>query len=388
MRKVVTSIATGIFLTVYFSLVGVAQTTTVITTGLNRPTKVISGPRGSLLVSEAGAFSPNTGRVVVIDRNTGVMHPLITGLPSAVDNLSGPPDPDGTTAILLEGQSLYIVSGVGDAVTNIGGAQVPTGTDSSPIFNSVLQVFLPPHFESLHSEFHMTIDDQNDLARGRWVWIRNAEGRSIIVRLVVNMPDYKPEPTPTHPDAVRSAHLYGIDSFGWYLYVADASYNMVYRINKFTGHATVLAEMPTRPNPLFGTIGGPTVEAVPDNVRRLGRKLLIPELTGFPFVAGLADVKAVDMRTGEQSTIISGLASAMDVLPVEEPDCRTGYYALEFSANQLGGAPGRLRYFAADGSVSVIAPALATPTSMFRDERTGSFFVTNIFPGTITRIDP
>ena len=117
MRKVVTSIATGIFLTVYFSLVGVAQTTTVITTGLNRPTKVISGPRGSLLVSEAGAFSPNTGRVVVIDRNTGVMHPLITGLPSAVDNLSGPPDPDGTTAILLEGQSLYIVSGVGDAVT-------------------------------------------------------------------------------------------------------------------------------------------------------------------------------------------------------------------------------------------------------------------------------
>jgi len=362
------------------------QTTSVMTTGLDKPTKVIIGPHNTLLVSENGTAVPNTGRVSVVDRTTGVRHTLISGLPSGVDNLGGPPSPDGTTSILLEGRMLYLTSGVGDATNKVNGVEYPSGAPSSPIFDSVMQIYLPHRFESLDSEFHMTMNDQLSLAAGSWVRIQNTEGRSLFARILADLPDYRSEPQPGIPDAIRSSHLFGIERFGWDLYVADASFNLIYRVNIFTGRSSVFVEMPTRPNPLFPTMGGPTIEAVPDNIHRVGHSLLVPELTGFPMVSGLSDIRSVNPRTGAISTLIPGLSSAMDVLAVEDEKCEMGYYALEFSTNFLVNAPGRLRYFDADGNASLVVPVLITPSSMARDRRTGDIFVTNIFPGTITRV--
>jgi len=362
------------------------QTTSVMTTGLDKPTKVIIGPHNTLLVSENGTAVPNTGRVSVVDRTTGVRHTLISGLPSGVDNLGGPPSPDGTTSILLEGRMLYLTSGVGDATNKVNGVEYPSGAPSSPIFDSVMQIYLPHRFESLDSEFHMTMNDQLSLAAGSWVRIQNTEGRSLYARILADLPDYRSEPQPGIPDAIRSSHLFGIERFGWDLYVADASFNLIYRVNIFTGRSSVFVEMPTRPNPLFPTMGGPTIEAVPDNIHRVGHSLLVPELTGFPMVSGLSDIRSVNPRTGAISTLIPGLSSAMDVLAVEDEKCEMGYYALEFSTNFLVNAPGRLRYFDADGNASLVVPVLITPSSMARDRRTGDIFVTNIFPGTITRV--
>lgn len=363
-----------------------AQTTSVITSGLNLPTKVIAAPHNTLLVSEDGTAEPNSGRISVVSRITGERRTLISGLPSGVDNLGGQPDPDGTTGIFLDGCFLYITSGVGDATTNTGGVEYPTGAPSSPIFDSVLEVILPNKFESLDSEFKLTLQDQNRLASGRWVRIRNDQHKSIYVRLVVDLPDYKPEPKPGFPDAIRSSHLFGVEKVGWDLFVVDASFNLMYKINLFTGRASTFAQFPNRPNPLFGTIGRPEIEAVPNNIHRLGDRLLVPELTGFPFVVGQSDVQSVSIWNGRKEPFIQGLSSAMDILPVEGPRHRMGYYTLEFSTNQLAGAPGRLQYFGPDGSNTTLVTGLATPSSMAYDDRTGDIFVTNIFPGTITRV--
>ncbi len=368
------------------AVAGFCQTTSVMTTGLDKPTKVIIGPHNTLLVSENGTTVPNTGRVSVVDRTTGVRHTLISGLPSGVDNLGGPPSPDGTTSILLDGRMLYLTSGVGDATNKVNGVEYPSGAPSSPIFDSVIQIFLPRRFESLGSEFHMTMDDQLSLAAGNLVRIRNNEGRSILVRLLADLPDYRSEPRPGIPDAIRSSHLFGIERLGWDLYVADASFNLIYKVNIFTGHTSVFVEMPTRPNPLFPNLGGPTIESVPNNVHRFGYQLLVPELTGFPMVSGLSDIRSVDPRTGAISTLIPGLSSAMDVLAVEDTNGETGYYVLEFSTNFLANAPGRLRFFDANGNASLVVPVLISPTSIARDRRTGDIFVTNIFPGTLTRV--
>ncbi|KXK07359.1 MAG: hypothetical protein UZ17_ACD001000016 [Acidobacteria bacterium OLB17] len=386
MKMIKASVAALLLAFFGFTVIGSAQTTSVLTGGLHLPTKVITGPRNSLLVSEDGTPTPNTGSVVVVDRTTGEHHALLSGLPSGVDNLGGPPVSDGTTGIYLDGRVLYVTSGVGDATTNIGGVEYPTGAPSSPLFCSVMQIFLPRHFESLQSDFHMTLDDQNALADGRWVRLTNAEGYSAFARVVANLPDYRSEPRPGIPNAVRSGHIFGVTRHGWNLYLADASFNLIYRVNLFTGRSSVVTELPTRPNPLFGTIGGPTIEAVPNNIHTLGNKLLVTELTGFPLVPGQSDVRVVDPRTGAISTLIAGLSSTMDVLAVG--DCRhpDGYYTLEFSTNQLAGAPGRMQFFDSAGNSSVVVPVLITPSSMARDDETGDLFVTNIFPGTITRV--
>lgn len=368
-----------------FALNSAAQTTTtVVTTGLDLPMKIIPARNNTFLVAEGGTPEPNTGRISVVDAETGVRHTLISGLPSGVNNLGGELLSDGTTGIYLDRRVLYVTSGIGDAATNIGGLEYPTQTPSSPLFDSVMMVVLPSRYESLDSEFAMTLDDQNALASGQWIQITNGQGHSIRVKVIADLPNYRPEPQPGHPDAVRSSHLFGVERVGWELFVNDASFNLVYKINLFTGQSREYP-FPDRPNPLFPTIGGPFIEAVPNNIHQVGGRILVSELTGFPFVPGQSDVKSLNPFTGELETIISGLSSAMDFHAVKTRRHGTSYYVLEFSADLLGGDPGRMRLFDDAGNASVVVPVLITPSSMAFDD-SGDIFVTNIFPGTITRV--
>lgn len=69
------------------------------------------------------------------------------------------------------------------------------------------------------------------------------------------------------------------------------------------------------------------------------------------------------------------------------PGDENAFYTLEFSTNLLGGAPGRLRYYSApDASPVNLITNLITPTSMVRDGETGNIYITNIGPGTITKV--
>src|SRR3989475_12525963 len=92
----------------------------------------------------------------------------------------------------------------------------------------------------------------------------------------------------------------------------------------------------------------------------------------------------VDAHTGNDKPFITGLTSAIDVLPVKTPGGGDDFLTLEFSTNQLGQAPGRLQLFTSPGGPPVgIADCLITPTSMALDPQTGSLFVTEIFTGRI-----
>ena len=126
---------------------------------------------------------------------------------------------------------------------------------------------------------------------------------------------------------------------------------------------------------------------MPDSIRLVGNQFLVTYLTGFPFVQGLAEVRSVNAQSGAQSTFIPNLTSAIDVLPMDATGANDSYLALEFSANQLAQAPGRLKLFASrTESPRILVENLITPTSLARDSSTGSIFVTENAPGRIIRV--
>ena len=361
-----------------------AQTTSVLSVGLDKPSKIITAANNSLLVAESGTTAPNTGRISIVNRTNGARQTLINGLPSGVNNLGGPPQPSGPSGLSLRGNTLYLTIGVGDAVMNVGGPglESPNPTPSSQLFISVLELTLPGGYADSSNGFTMTMADQTALASGAIVTLINGGGQRMFVRMVVNLPDYVPNPRPGFPNNVRSSNLYGVETFQRDLYVVDASRNLIHRVNSDNGQAEIFVTFANKPNPLF-PFGPPTVEAVPDNIHRWGNRLLVPLLTGFPFAAGLSEIQTVSLKDREHGTFIPNLNSAIDVLHTE-----TGsFYTLEFSANQLVNQPGRLKFYSSPNAAPVTVVAnLISPTSMARDEITGDIFVTEIFTGRIIRV--
>jgi len=91
-----------------------AQHVSILATGLKNPAKMIRTTTGSLLVTETDS-TPNSGRVTQIT-TSGVIHPVIAGLPSG---LSAPNlEPDGPSGMILAGQVLYVEIGEGDGFSS------------------------------------------------------------------------------------------------------------------------------------------------------------------------------------------------------------------------------------------------------------------------------
>ena len=374
-----------------------AQTTSVLTVGLNKPTKLIAAGDNSLLVAEGGTMTPNTGRVSLVNRTTGVRQTLVNGLPSGVNNLGGAPSPSGPSALKLRGHTLFLTISTGDAVQNVGpGLESPNPNPSSPLYDSVLELTLPGKYEQVTSPFTLSFSDQTTLAGGGEVELTNSDGESLTIRLIADFPNYMPNPRPTAPNNQRASNIFGVEIFQKELYVVDASFNLIYRVGIDDGSYAPFVTFPNRPNPLFPTIGGPSIEPVPDNIHRVGNRLLVPLLTGFPFVQGLSEIQAVSLKTGENEIFIPNLTSAIDVLHVDTSDdsksaagTDDSYYTLEFSTNLLANLPGRLRFFASPDTAPVtVVSSLISPTSMARDKATGDIFVTEIFTGRIIKVSP
>lgn len=371
------------------------QTSMVHTAGLTTPNKIINAPENSMIVAEAGTATPNTGRLSIVDRTSGARHTLISGLPSALSFLGGNPngDPDGPSGIVLQGNRLWVTIGVGNAVLPGGGPglETPNPMPSSPIFNSVLELTLPGGFATLDSGFVLTAANQLTLDSGGGVRLQNAEGVTLSIRLVSDLPDWRPAPRPDAPNNVKASHLYGIEVWNKSLFVNDAGHNDVKQISRITGDWSVFVSFPSRPNPTM--IGGPFIEAVPSNIHRFGNQLLVPLLTGFPFVPNFAEVRRVSLKDASDEQFIGGLTSAMDILKVDDetnqltPGDGSSFYTLEFSTNMRMGAPGRLRFYATPDAAPVnVLSNLITPTSMTRDDDTGNIYITNIGPGTVTKV--
>jgi hypothetical protein len=110
-------------------------------------------------------------------------------------------------------------------------------------------------------------------------------------------------------------------------------------------------------------------------------------LTGFPFVQGLAEIRTVDLTSRAQAILIPNLTSAIDVLPFSGLGNPDSYLVLEFSANMLSRAPGRLKLFRSPlETPRILFDNLITPTSLARDPQTEIIFVTERSPGRILRV--
>jgi hypothetical protein len=364
-----------------------AQTSSTFVSGLKAPVKIIYAARqGYFLVSEAGIPTvPNSGRISIVT-NDGSRFTLLDNLPS------GPSTPEGgasgPSALWFDDNTLYIAIGAGNAVLNgpAPGTEIPNPNPNSPLFSSVLELRLPflSGFRLNRSDYQLQPGDHARLANGETIALGFFRQRATL-RLLANFPDFTPNPRPDVPNNVRASNPFGLVAAGSKLYVADASQNSLRTVNLADGATETFFTFPPRANP---TPPPPVSEAVPDSLRLFGNKLLVTFLTGFPFPAGLADVRQIDLETGAESQLIGGLRMAMDVLPAAANNafCHA-FYTLEFSTNPTANAPGRLQRFNSPGATpTVISNSLISPTSMALHPSSGDLLVTEIFPGRITRI--
>jgi len=352
--------------------------------GLLAPAKLLALPAGELLVAEGGSAAPNTGRVSFIDRDAR-RFTVIDGLPSA---LFLGRDAGGPSGLLLGDRRLYITIGAGD--TTIAGAgtgsEIPNPAVSSPLFSSVLLLEFPDGTGPFSLGFTLPLAAQAALAADQGVYLYNAAGEAVRVSRLTDIPSYTAEPRPDEPRHVRIANPYGIIGSDSGLAVVDASNNAIFTINLSPGSAPVrLVAFPNVPNTLFPNVGPPTSEAVPAGIRVSGDDFVVSQLTGFPFGPGAASLLRVSRTTGAVTSIVGGLQTAVDVLPIIGTSDQ--FYVVEYSSNFLAGGTGRvLQVDAARGTRLVMAAGLRTPTHLARDTRTGDLFVTENAGGRILRI--
>jgi hypothetical protein len=351
---------------------------------LDRPSKVLLTPLRNLLVAEVGTADPvNSSRVSIVDPD-GNRRTLLDGLPSAINAVNLP---TGASGLYLRGRTLFVSIGEGD-VTKPGPlprTEVVNPAPASPIFSSVLAVHFSADVEKTTTGVALSLDDHKALKDGQRLVLADAAGGKVTVELIVDFPDYVAEPLPALATNVRHSHPYGVVADDDYLYVVDGGYNLVHKVEIETGRYATLVRFPTTPNPT--PVGPRLIENVPTSIRWDGDRLLVTLLSGFPFIAGLSEVRVVDPDSGDSVALITGLASAIDVLPVTADGQTVGYLALEYSLAHLAGGPGRLQLFDASGARGIVlADELVTPSSLAFDPRTGAIVVAQINPGDLVVI--
>lgn len=380
-----------------------AQSASVFAGGLKGPTRVVLTNKGNLLVTESGD-GPNKGRLSVIDRQTRARRTILDGLPAG-------PSPEGAlsgpSGLAVQGRTVYVAVGAGDGVLAgpAPGSEKANPNPSSPLLSSLLAVRVPANIEETTEGFTLTPEHHAALKGGARLTLSNGAGDRLTVELVADFPDYTAAPRPDFADNVRASNPFGVAVNGNLLYVVDASQNVVRVVGADSGAWTTLTTFAPYTNPL--PFGPPKIDAVPDSVRLFGDRLLVTTLTGFPFPAGLAQVRQLDLVTGEQSALIDGLTTAMDVLPVRVPPPaeqgtplaakvagqsapgveQAHFFVVSISDNLPQGAPGRLLFYdSATAAPVTLAAPLVGPTSVARDPKSGDLFITSVFAGLVYRV--
>jgi len=360
--------------------VSLAQTQSVLISGLEAPARIIVTPQRNLLVTEAGTITANTARLSRVSESGGATT-ILDDLPSAVapDNLAGPWQP-----VLLGENILFLVIGTGDTtVSNAAGAEVPNPSGpSSPLFSSVLQVTFSKPIDRSAGGFVLTLDQQRSIANGHPVPLHNTAGETATFFLVHNFADIIRD----DEGQPRRSNTFGAALTLSGLYVSDASRNDLQRVDLLTDRAVEVAQFPDIPN--TRGFGPPMVEAVPTGVADYHGALLVSEEGGFPFTPGAAEVKLVNPATGTVTSFIKGLTSATDIL-VSTRNGMDTFYVLELSTDPLNGGPGELlQYNTPTSTPIVLSSSLVFPAGVARDPVSGAFYVTQFFTGEIVQITP
>lgn len=362
------------------ALPALAQTQTIIASGLKNPARLITTDNGNLLVSEAGDNTPNTGRLSRVTQ-AGTRITVIDNLPSAVapDNVTGP-----WHLALRDSRTLFIAIGTGDTTTlNTDGEEVPNPAGpSSALFSSILTVRFSRPIDQTAGGFVMTAAAQGLLAKGYCASIQNTAGERAEFSVLTDFRDIIRDET----GAPRRSNPFGLALGSNVIWSVDASRNDLQETDIQSGRAQQVTEFAPVRNPLPS--GPPQLEPVPTGLAAYRGSLLVSLETGYPFPAGASSIKKVDPQTGKVTDFISGLTQAIDIL-VSPRQGQEKFYVVELSTDLLNGTPGRLLRFDSPGSSpKVLSSTLVFPSCVARDTRTGNLFVTQFFTGEIVKIVP
>jgi hypothetical protein len=355
----------------------------VVIPSLQVPLGIAQSNQGNLLVSESGTATPNTGRISIVDPASSSRRTLIGGLPSGINDVG---DRSGPAGLLIRGRTLYVVIGVGNSLLP---GPVPNPNLSSPLFSSVLAIHFSAAVEKHTTGFSLTTANHDTLASGQKVTLVNADGEKLTVELIANFPDFTPDPIP--PSGFRNTNPFSLVVVGEQAYVTDGGQNLIWQVHIPTGTFTVLTTFPRIPNPLFNpmpppaSIGGPFLDAVPTGIAYSEGQLLVTLFRGFPFPPGESVVERIDPVTGSHGPFISGLRTAIDVLPVSDGG-DIDHLVLQHNSGPIilppWSGPGQLLRFETPGDPpTIIANCLTRPTSMTLDSKTGTLYVTELIPG-------
>jgi hypothetical protein len=348
---------------------------TAVTSDLREPLGTALTNQGNLLVSETGTTALHSGRISIVDPS-GNRRTLLDGLPSAINDVG---DPSGPAGVFMRGRNLYVAIGVGD----VGRAGPFPGTDipnpdpvSSPIFSSILVIQFSTKVEQTTNGFTLTLADQESLADGETVTLSSGGGDTITIQMIADFPNYIPFPRPDFPQNVQLSNPFDLVAVEDTVYVTDGGRNLAWQIDLLTGAVSTLVTFPNIPNPLFPALGGPFLQAVPTGIAFFDDQLFVTLFRGAPFPPGTSTVEQIDPLTGSDTPFITGLTTAIDVLPTAGHG-ETNYLVLQHaSVGPFLGGPGLvLRFNSPAGPPTLIANCLTLPTSMTLNKKTGTLYV-------------
>lgn len=355
-----------------------------LASGLQLPVGITQTDVGNLIVAESGTAVPNTGRLSLVGLD-GSRRTLLDGLPSGINDVN---EPSGPAGLWMRGRTLYVAVGVGD-VGRAGptpGTTVPNPNPlSSPLFSSILAIHISAHAERETTGFTLSAADHQTLAAGQPVRLSYGGGETMTIERVADFPDYTPNPLPFFQGNVRLSNPFDLVVVADRLYATDGGQNLVWEVELRSGETSVLASFAPIPNPV-APFGPPVLDAVPTGIAHTGDSLLVTLFRGFPFPPGTSVVEQIDPRTGDHAPFISGLKTAIDVIPVSG-SAAAAYLVLQHVSGAPGppplSGPGVLFRFAAAGAPTVLADCLPRATSMVLDERSANVYVTELSTGRV-----
>jgi hypothetical protein len=350
---------------------------TQVTSGLREPLGSALTNLGNLLISESGTAAPGSGRISIVQPD-GERRTLLGGLPSALNDVN---DASGPAGLFMRGRTLYIAMGTGDAgrAGPFPGTTIPNPAPvSSPIFSSILAVQFSANTEKTTTGFTLTAANELALAAGQTITLSDANGGALVIRVIANFPDYIAFPLPAFAGNIQLSNPFQLVAVDDVFYVTDGGRNLVWQVDLLTGSFAPLTSFPNIPNPLFGIVpaGGPFLDAVPTGIAFSAGRLFVTLLRGVPFPPGTSTVEMIDPHTGERTAFISGLKTAIGVLPVREKG-NTDYLVLQHaSAGPFFASPGLLLRFTSSAAPTVVANCFTRPTTMTLDAKANTLYVT------------
>ena len=318
--------------TAWLALASSAVAQTVVMSGLDNPRGLAFAPNGALYVAESGrggtdrcVVNGNTGETRCVGKS-GAISRLWNGQQTRVaEGLASHALPDGSSAI-----------GPNDiSFQGTGGAYISLGLGGTPAFHEALG---GEHFGTL---IHMA-------ASGKWKLVADIQQHEI---------DENPAGGPI------DSNPFGVLAEPGGRLVVDAGANALLRVAA-NRRIETLAVFPPHENTTG--FGPPWIESVPTAVARgPNGALYVSELTGFPFVQGLASIYRV--VPGQPPVIhCTGFKMIMDL--AFAPD--GSLYVVENATGPFPPPPpfapysGRLSRVAPDCTVTPLLVGLNRPTAV------------------------